>query len=67
MTCPHCRSGATTQRKHRSVLGYHRFSCLSCHRRYNERTGTPFNDLQFPTDIVLLSVLWRLRYKPRLS
>ncbi len=63
MTCPHCRSGATTQRKHRSALGYRRFSCRSCHRRYNERTGTPFNDLQFPTDIVLLSVLWRLRYK----
>ena len=28
-----------------------------------ERTGTPFNDLQYPTDIVLLAVLWRLRYK----
>jgi len=27
------------------------------------RTGTPFNHLQFPTDIVLLVVLWRLRYK----
>ena len=25
--------------------------------------GTPFNDLQHPTDIVLLTVLWRLRYK----
>ena len=23
----------------------------------------PSNDLQFPTDIVLLAVLWRLRYK----
>src|SRR5512135_3245104 len=30
---------------------------------FNERTGTAFNDLQFPTDIVLLVVLWRLRYK----
>ena len=28
-----------------------------------ERTGTPFNDLQYPTDIVLLAVLWRLGYK----
>ena len=34
-----------------------------CKRRFNERTGTPFNNLQFPTDIVLLVVLWRLRYK----
>jgi putative transposase len=28
-----------------------------------ERTGTPFNYLEYPTDIVLLVVLWRLRYK----
>jgi putative transposase len=30
---------------------------------FNERTGTVFNDLQCPTDIVMLVVLWRLRYK----
>ncbi|GHO48700.1 hypothetical protein KSX_68630 [Ktedonospora formicarum] len=28
-----------------------------------KRTGTPFHYLEFPTDIVLLAVLWRLRYK----
>ena len=27
------------------------------------RTGRPFNQLQYPTDLVLLVVLWRLRYK----
>ncbi len=27
------------------------------------RTSTPFNFLELPTDIVLLVVLWRLRYK----
>ncbi len=63
MNCPHCRATATSKRKHRTTLGYVRFSCRSCHRRFNERTGTPYNDLQFPTDIVLLAVLWRLRYK----
>ncbi len=63
MNCPHCRSTATSKRKHRTALGYDRFSCRSCHRRFNKRTGTPYNDLQFPTDIVLLAVLWRLRYK----
>jgi hypothetical protein len=26
-------------------------------------TSTPFNSLEFPTDIVLLAVVWRLRYK----
>ena len=30
---------------------------------FNERTGTPFNDLQYPTDSVLLAALWRIRYK----
>jgi hypothetical protein len=45
------------------ALGYQRFSCRCCRRRFNDRTGTPFNDLQFPTDIVLLAVSWRLRYK----
>src|SRR6266702_3831613 len=63
MTCPHCRSTAVRRRKRRTTLGYRRFSCSICRRRYNERTGTPFNELQFPTDVVLLAVLWRLRYK----
>ena len=63
MTCPHCESTAVHQRKQRSALGYRRFSCGNCDRRFNERTGTAFNELQFPTDIVLLAVLWRLRYK----
>ena len=34
-----------------------------CKRTCNECTGTPFNFLDYPTDIVLLVVLWRLRYK----
>ena len=63
MHCPHCRSTATTKRRHRTTLGYQRFNCRAGGRRFNERTGTPFNDLQYPTDLVLLAVLWRLRYK----
>jgi putative transposase len=34
-----------------------------CHRECNERTGTRVNRLQYPTDIVCLVVLWRVRYK----
>ena len=63
MACPHCESTATTTRAGRTALGYRRFNCRSCQQRFNERTGTPFNDLRFPTDVVLLAVLWRLRYK----
>ncbi len=57
MNWQHCRSTATSKRKHRTALGYDRFSCRSCHRPFNQRTGTPYNDLQFPTDVVLLAVL----------
>ncbi len=60
MTCPHCRSTATTRRRHRTELGYRRFRRRSCRRRFNERTGSDFNEFQYPTDIVLLAVLWRL-------
>ncbi|MQF70532.1 IS6 family transposase [SAR202 cluster bacterium AD-812-D07_MRT_10900m] len=63
MSCPHCLSTSVSKRKRRTSLGYRTFYCQDCDRRFNERSSTPFNDLQFPTDIVLLSVLWRLRYK----
>ena len=63
MDCPPCRSTAITKRKPRTTLGYVRFSCRACGRRFNERPGTPFNNLQCPADIVLLAVLWRLRSK----
>ena len=63
MSCPHRLSTSVSKGKHRTSLGYRTFYCRDCNRRFNERTGTPFNDLQFPTDIILLAVLWRLRYK----
>ena len=63
MRCPHCESTATTERGERTELGYRRFRCCTCHREFNERTGTRFNQLQYPTDIVCLVVLWRVRYK----
>ena len=61
MTCPHCESPATTKRQGPTSLGSRRFRCRSCGRRFNERSGTPLNDLQYPTDVVLLAVLRRLR------
>jgi putative transposase len=63
MSCPHCQSTAVSDRKQRTTLGYKTFGCRACKRCFNERTGSLFNDLQFPTDIVLMAVLWRLRYK----
>jgi transposase-like protein len=63
MKCPQCHSTETTKRPGTTSVGYVRFACRTCRRRFNERTGTPFNELQYPTDIVLNAVLWRLRYK----
>jgi transposase-like protein len=39
------------------------FHCKGCGCRFNERTGTPFNFVEVPTDIVFQVVLYRVRYK----
>jgi putative transposase len=63
MLCPHCQSRHIRNLNRRTDLGYCLFRCGECDRRFNERTGTPFNYLEFPTDIVFQVVLCRLRYK----
>jgi putative transposase len=63
MNCPHCTSRETKERTKTTSLGYRTFCCSTCKRTFNERTGTAFNFLEYPTDLVLLVVLWRLRYK----
>ena len=62
MPCPHCAAATTAERTKRTTLGYRTCRCHACRYTYNERTGTPFNSLEYPTDLVLLVVLWRLRY-----
>ena len=63
MNCPYCTATTTKKRSKKTKLGYTTFFCSHCRCTFNERTGTPFNFLAFPTDVVLLAVLWRLRYK----
>ena len=63
MNCPHCDSTTIAERMKKTALGYRTFHCHTCKRIFNERTGTPFNYLEYPTDLVPLVVLWRLRYK----
>jgi len=63
MVCPYCQGNATQALERVTALGYRVYRCRPCRRTFNERTGTPFNHLQVPTDIALLVVLWRLRYK----
>ncbi len=63
MACPYCQGDATQELDRVTALGYRLYRCRPCRRTFNERTGTPFNHLQVPTDVALLVVLWRLRYK----
>ena len=61
--CPHCSSNQITNLQRTTTLGYTVFYCKACHCTFNERTNTPFNFLEFPTDIVFQVLLCRLRYK----
>ena len=63
MDCPHCRSTRASSLQSKTNLGYARFRCKVCRRSYNERTGTPFNFIEVPTDIVFQVLLLRVRYK----
>jgi transposase-like protein len=54
MDSPHCASTITNEQTQKTTLGYRTFRCSACKRRFNERTGTPFNFLDYPTDVVLL-------------
>ena len=62
MPCPHCQSSRTQEQPETTSLGYRTFRCAAWARRFNERTGTPFNDPRASTVIVFLLVLRRLRY-----
>lgn len=63
MKRPRCKSKRGTERSDGTELGYRRYRCENCKRQFNDRTGTPFNRLQLPTDVVFLIVPWRLHYK----
>ena len=49
MACPHCRSSAISQRRHCTEIGYRRFRCRSCGRRFNDRPP-PRLPARGPTD-----------------
>src|ERR687898_2101462 len=63
MRCVDCGSQAVTERPERRAQGYRRFRCRACGKQFNERSGTVLNRTQYPSDVVALVVLWRLRYK----
>src|SRR3954471_6662596 len=63
MDCVACGSAAVTERPERTARGYRRFRCPDCGKQSNERSGGVLNHAQYPSDIIALVVLWRLRYR----
>src|SRR6201986_1890492 len=63
MQCVACGSVAVSERPERTTHGYRRFRCRDCGKQFNERSTGVLNRAQYPSDVVALVVLWRLRYK----
>src|SRR5829696_2849678 len=63
MRCLECGSQAVTERPERTAQGYRRFRCRVCAKQFNERSDTLLNRTHYPSDVIALVVLWRLRYK----
>ncbi len=63
MDCACCGSAAVTERSECTAQGYRRFRCRECGKQFNERSGGLLNRAQYPSDVIALVVLWRLRYR----
>jgi putative transposase len=63
MECVSCGSAATTERRDRTARGHRRFRCRDCGRQFNERSGGALNRTQYPSGVIALVVLWRLRHR----
>jgi putative transposase len=63
MDCVACGSAAVTERPERTARGYRRFRCRECGKQYNERSAGVLNHTHYPSDVIALVVLWRLRYR----
>ena len=63
MDCPHCQSPRVSLLQRKTTLGYTMFRCKHCRRTFNERTDTPFNFIEVPTDIIFQVLFCRVRYK----
>jgi putative transposase len=58
-----CGSTAGSERSERATRGYRRFRCRDGGKQFNERSDSQLNRTQYPSDVIALVVLWRLRYK----
>jgi putative transposase len=63
MECIGCGSAATSERRDLTAQGYRRFRCRDCGRQFNQRSCGVLNRTRYPSDVIALVVLWRLRYQ----
>jgi len=63
MNCPHCKSSNIYTCKNKTNLGYQQYRCRCCGKQYNERTGTPFNFIEYPNEVVMMALTYYYRYK----
>ena len=67
MNCPECDSINIYEYPHKTSLGYQQYRCRDCAKQYNERTGTKFNFIEYPTEVVMMAVHYYYRFKVSLD
>ena len=67
MDCPHCKSKNARKCLSKTGLGYQEYRCRNCGSQYNERTGTPFNFIEYPVEVVMMTVHYYYRFKTSLD
>jgi hypothetical protein len=63
MNCARCGSAAVTERRNSTAQGYRRFCYGVYGKQFNERSAGALNRPQYPSDVIALVVVWRLRYR----
>ena len=67
MNCPNCATNRTLLLKPPTNLGYQQFRCRECSKQFNERTCTPFNFIEHPTEVVMIALHYYFRFKVSLD
>ena len=67
MNCPHCHSKSTQILNQKTTLGYNQYRCCDCHKQFNERTGTKLNNIEYPSEVVMMAVHYYDRFKVSLD
>ena len=57
MQCVDCAPAAVMERSELTARGYRRFRCPECGKHFKERSDSPLNRTQSPSDVIALAVL----------